>query len=205
MALDSSSFKIFYGFRTIAPPPLSARISRGQQSAAARRLLSDVAARAPVPRIARAQHRSISHSRGIVAAAVAHGAHVGIDVEFMCPRRNGRAILAFFLGPLEKSVSPAAFYRTWTFGEAYFKVFGHLPDAERFARVREDHADEAVYKVETLGGAAVGVWHSKPFDDFALTIVWKIADMASTLGYPPTRILHDGFGRVRDGDIEAVP
>ncbi len=97
----------------------------------------------------------------------------------MCPRRNGDAILALFLGTLDKPASPAAFYRVWTFGEAFFKVFGRPPGAETLAHVLEHHSDDGSYRVALPERGAVGVLHSKPFDDFALTIAWDMADTAS--------------------------
>ncbi len=112
----------------------------------------------------------------------------------MCPRRNIQAILEAFLGPVDEPVSPAAFYRVWTFGEAYFKAFGELPAAEILGRVLEHHAWEGMYRVDRPESADVGVLHSEPFDDFSLTIVWELADIAGLPNQTPARLLHDQLG-----------
>lgn len=197
---EDGNRKIFYGVRAISPPPLRVRVPHRQQSAEVRRLLADLSARVPAPCLATEERRSLSHSRRVACATIAHHSRVGIDVEYICPRRDIHGIFESFFGPMVKPVSPAAFYRAWTFGEAYFKAFGRLPDTENFARVVEHHADEGAYRVEFPESAAFGVLHSKPFDDFALTIVWEMADIASARGQTPTRILLGGFDGT--GDVE---
>jgi phosphopantetheinyl transferase len=115
---------------------------------------------------------------------------VGIDVEYMCLKRDTSAILDVFLGPQEKPVSLAAFYRAWTFGEAYLKAFGRLPGAKRLARVLNHHADEGTYRIDCGKNAVAGVLHCVPFDDFTLTIVWEMPDIAGRAppDYPLGRI-----------------
>lgn len=179
---EDESLKIFYDVRAISPPPLCIRVPRRRQSAEVRRLLGDLSVRVPAPYPGSEEHSSLSHSRCVAAAAIAQHVRVGIDVEYMCPRRDTHGILEVFLGPIHKPVSPAAFYRAWTFGEAYFKAFGELPGAESLARVIEHHADEGLYRVARRENAPVGVLHSKPFDDFALTIVWELADNTGAAG-----------------------
>lgn len=198
---EIGNLKIFYDVRAISPPPLCVRVPRRRQSAEVRRLLGDLSARVPAPRPKTEERSSVSHSRCIAAAAIAHHVLVGIDVEYMCPRRDMHAILEVFLGPMDKPVSPAAFYRAWTFGEAYFKAFGELPGAQSLGRVIEHHADAGLYRVDRSETTAVGVLHSKPFDDFALTIVWEMVDTAGTPTPPPPQLLHDG----RDGTGDARP
>ncbi len=190
---EDGNLKIFYGVRSISPPPLRVRVPHRRQSENARRLLADISASAPEPWPEMGEHRSISHSRGVVAAAIAHGARVGIDVEYMCPKRNTGAILEVFLGPMDKPVSRVAFYRAWTFGEAYFKAFGRLPGAESLARIVEHHVDDGLYRIERRENAAVGVLHSKPFQNFSLSIVWEMADIASATNQSPARILRGGL------------
>lgn len=200
MVPDKSAVEVFHGVQAFAPPPLSARVQRRTQSEAARHLLAAVLARAPGPCAEMEEHRSISHSRGVAAAAIARGARVGIDVEYMCLRRDTSAILDVFLGPQEKPVSLAAFYRAWTFGEAYFKAFGRLPGSEALWRVIDVHAgdgaSDGAYRVDCGKNGAAGVLHCVPFDDFALTIVWEMPDVAGRappdcpLGRPPECLVH---------------
>ncbi len=100
-----------------------ARLARGHQSVAARRLLEalgdDFAA----------HKKTVSHSRHAIAAAVgnAEGMSLGIDIEWMCPDRPFAAIAGVFLDPAPAQIGAAEFYRGWTFSEAWFKAFQHLP------------------------------------------------------------------------------
>lgn len=192
MAPTHSDLAIFYGVRAMRPPPLRARVPHRQQSVAVRRLLASLSARVAAPEPRTRERSSLSHSRAVAAAAIARHGRVGIDVEYMCPRRDIQSIIEAFVGPMDKPVTPAAFYRAWTYGEAHFKAFGTLPDAESIERVMERHADEGVYRVPGPESAAVGVMHSKPFEDFALTIVWEMTDRAGGENRPPACLLQDG-------------
>ena len=182
MVPDESAVEVFYGARALAPPPLGARVPRRRQKEAVRYLLAEVSARAPVGCSSVTEYQSMSHSRRIVAAAIGRGGRVGIDVELMCPRRNTGAILEVFLAPMDNPVSLSAFYRVWTFGEAYFKAFGRLPGSEALSQVIDVHAgdgtSDGAYRVDCRKNGAAGVLHSVPFDDFALTIVWEMPDIA---------------------------
>lgn len=62
---------------------------------------------------------SISHSGDWVAAAVAEGGPLGLDLEWENPRRDWQG-LARFLGL--DAADAAAFYRHWTLGEAWIKA-----------------------------------------------------------------------------------
>lgn len=173
MAPDDGHAEVFYGVRAIAPPPLRIKVPHRQQSIDARRLLADLSARVLAQKPETERHSSLSHSRSVVAAAIACQGRVGIDIEYMCPRRDIHAILGMFLGPVDNTVAPAALYKAWTFGEAYFKAFGELPDAESLARAVEHHADNGLYHVDRPDCPAIGIFHSEPLDNFALTLVWE--------------------------------
>lgn len=198
MTPQDTNVKIFYGVRAISPPPLCVRVPHRQQSAAVRRLLSDVMATARGSSVTSEQGDSLSHSRGVAAAATSGLGRVGIDVEYICSRRNIQAILEAFLGPLDETVSPAAFYRVWTFGEAYFKAFGILPEAEILDRVFRHHSGEGLYRADHHKSPGVGVLHSKPFDDFSLTITWELDDTPNAVIHPPAPLVHPGIGAGSD-------
>lgn len=70
---------------------------------------------------------SLSHTRGWVAAAVADGGDLGIDVERHA-ERDFRALAAHAFGPAEqaevKAGGGASFYRLWTLREAMGKATG---------------------------------------------------------------------------------
>ncbi len=197
---EDGNLKIFYGVRAISPPPWRVRVPHRRQSAEVRRLLGDLSARVAAPRPETEERSSLSHSRCIAAAAIARNGRVGIDVEYICPRRDIHGIFESFFGPMVKPVSPTAFYRAWTFGEAYFKALGRLPDTKTIARVVEHHSDEGLHRVQLSESAAVGALHSRLLDDFALTIVWQVADIASARDPTPNRILLGGFDRT--GGVE---
>jgi 4'-phosphopantetheinyl transferase len=70
---------------------------------------------------------SLSHSRGLVAAAVGDVASLGIDIEYMRPR-DFPALAAYAFGPAEAAyvatASLAGFYKIWTLREAIAKAVG---------------------------------------------------------------------------------
>jgi 4'-phosphopantetheinyl transferase len=81
---------------------------------------------------ARRVHFNISHTRGMVAVALAGGA-VGVDVEALREMKDMRAVAetvfaAESLSALTNAASEAArtalFYRFWTLGEAFIKATG---------------------------------------------------------------------------------
>ena len=172
MVSEIGSVAIYYDTRTISPPPSRRRVAHAIQATAARRLLAELTARThgldPDKRVI----SSISHSRGIVVAAITDDARIGIDVEYMCPRRNTPAMLESFFGTTAEPVSLPGFYRAWTFGEAYFKAFGSLPGKETLADVIERQAGNGTYRLRHRENGAVGVLHSEVKGEFALTLVW---------------------------------
>ena len=201
MARHDINAEIFYGVRAISPPPLRIRVPHRQQSADVRRLLGDLSARVPAPYPESEERHSLSHSRGVAAAAIAHHGRVGIDVEYMCPRRDMHAMLEAFLGPMHKRMPPAVCYRVWTFGEAYFKAFGSLPGGKILGHVIDRPPDDGLYQLVRPVGAAVGVLHSQPFNEFALTVVWDMAEIAGAPNRPPALLLSGGLPDA--GDTES--
>jgi hypothetical protein len=172
MVSEIGSVAIYYDKRAISPPPSHQRVARAIQETAARRLLAELTARTPVLDPDKGVNSSISHSRGVVAAAITDSGRIGIDVEYMCPRRDTRAILELFLGATAEPVSLQGFYRAWTFGEAYFKAFGSLPGKETLAHVIERQAGDSTYRIRHRENGTVGVLHSEENEAFALTLVW---------------------------------
>lgn len=70
---------------------------------------------------------SVSHSAGIVIAALSADGDVGVDIECRSRRRSVTEIAQFAFGPREAAaaaVSDAAFYRIWTLREALAKANG---------------------------------------------------------------------------------
>ncbi len=179
MVSETGSVAIYYDTRTISPSPLHQRVAHAIQATAARRLLAELTVRTPGLDPDKGLISSISHSRGIVAAAITDNARIGIDVEYMCPRRNTAAILDLFLGTMAEPVSLQGFYRAWTFGEAYFKAFGSLPGKEILAHVIEQHASDSTYQIHHRENGVIGVLHSEVNGEFALTLVWELADIAN--------------------------
>jgi hypothetical protein len=100
-----------------------ARLARGHQSAAARRLLEALGDGFA------AHKKTLSHSRHAIAAAVgdAERLSLGIDIEWMCPDRSFAAIADLFLDSAPAQIGAAEFYRGWTFSEAWFKAFQRPP------------------------------------------------------------------------------
>ncbi len=83
------------------------------------------------------QLTSHSHSRGTVAVAAGNPPlmRLGVDVEYIDPKRPWGEIAAVYLPDHAQAgeADPAALCRAWTFGEAWFKAFGSLPDARHAA------------------------------------------------------------------------
>lgn len=172
MVSEIGSVAIYYDTRTISPPPSHRRVAHAVQAAAARRLLAELTARTPGLDPDKGVISSISHSRGVVVAAITDNARIGIDVEYMCSRRNTPAILELYLGTTAEPASLPGFYRAWTFGEAYFKAFGSPPGKETLAHVIEHHAGNGSYRLRHRENGAIGVLHSEVNGEFALTLVW---------------------------------
>jgi hypothetical protein len=169
----SPSPAIFYAAREMETPDVAGRPARSAQSLAARGLaeaLAQAAGLAEAPDLA----QSRSHCRGFVAAAVGAGSglRLGVDLEYDAPGRPIAEIAALYLGAPVPDLSPGAFYRAWTVGEAWVKAFGARPEAALVRLVLDrEVADGRVYR---LGEAAV--MHDTPAPGFRLSLVWSHAE-----------------------------
>jgi hypothetical protein len=149
-----------YGAVCVAAPPYGKRLARAVQSAAAEELCAVLRRDTGIAD----GPRSKSHSRAVVAAALARDGQVGVDVEYRSP---GRPIdkIARYLSGGEVSSEDAG-YRVFTFREAYFKAFGDWPETALLREV----ADAAGARY-ALG--PVQILHEDVFGEFMLTLVWR--------------------------------
>jgi hypothetical protein len=163
---------IFYAAREIRTPDVGARVARAGQSIAVRRLMDDLTQAAGLA-AAIDLVGSQSHCRGLVAAVCGVGSklRLGVDLEFDAPGRPIADIAALYLGETVAGLTPGAFYRAWTVGEAWIKAFGARPGAALIHRVLANEvADGLVYQ---LGEAEV--LHDTPASGFRLSLVWNSA------------------------------
>ncbi|MEJ0058676.1 MAG: hypothetical protein WDM79_03370 [Terricaulis sp.] len=145
--------------------PASARIPRADQSPAAADLLDALRRETGVAE----GPSSKSHSRVVVAAALAERGRLGIDVEYCDAGRDLAGLSRYLLGA-DAALHVAAFYRLWTFHEAYFKAFGVASDRALRRAVLEARAPLGE-PVEVASG--VRVMHAAPVDGFVLSWVWS--------------------------------
>ena len=152
---------VHYAVRLLADTPSGSRIARVRQSAVAADLLEDLRRSAHLA----AGPASKAHSRALAAAAVAAEARVGIDVEYLAPERDIRAVARYLMdAPVSDE---AAAYRVFTFREAYFKAVGHMPGRPLLRQVANARAP----RFEITGGLAV--LHEPVAEVFLLTLVWE--------------------------------
>jgi hypothetical protein len=147
-----------YELRLVPGAARGARVAHARQSAEAADLLATLRQRAGVPE----GPSSKSHSRDLVAVALAEIGCVGIDVEFRTPERPIQQIAAH----LGAAVADAASgYRVFTFWEAYFKAFGAWPDKGLLRAVGE--SSEPFQQADRMT-----MLHQVVERDFAFTLVW---------------------------------
>ena len=110
---------------------------------------------------------SRSHGRGLVAAAVAAPpvTRLGIDVEWIDPRRRMAQIAEHYLGAAEP-VTPGQFFRGWTFGEAWFKAFGQDP-APDLIRIAGSNLS-----AEPIAVGEAWLLQALPEPGFVMSLVW---------------------------------
>ncbi|MDB5470433.1 MAG: hypothetical protein JWR84_1993 [Caulobacter sp.] len=116
---------------------------------------------------------SRSHGRGLIAAAVAAPpvTRLGIDVEWIDPRRRMAEIAQHYLGAPE-AITPEQFFRGWTFGEAWFKAFGHDPDPD-LIRIAGGNTS-----ADPIPVGAAWLLQTLPEPGFVLSLVWADAAAA---------------------------
>ncbi|NBB14687.1 hypothetical protein GVN21_04835 [Caulobacter sp. SLTY] len=143
------------GFEPGQRPP------KAVESAACRALQAELDPAAPL--------FSRSHGRGLIAAAVARPpvTRLGIDIEWIDPRRRMADIAAHYLGEAAEP-TPEQFFRGWTFGEAWFKAFGVDPTPDLILIAGENVSAEPVQ----IGEAWLLQDLSEP--GFALSLVWSV-------------------------------
>ena len=152
-----------YSFRTIESGDTAKRIPRRLQSQAAAALLSALQTRAPSPAL-----HSKSHSRAVVAVALGQAQALGIDIEWIDTTRPlGRIASYLEWGDIDR----AAFYRGWTFREAYYKAFQRNPSKDLAARAMEERPDGTIIEFED----GVRLFQRRVLGSFQLGLVWKSA------------------------------
>lgn len=155
---------VHYAVRLLAGAAVGSRVARADQRAAAAKLLADVRQSAGLA----AGKSSKSHSRALVAAALAPEGRVGIDVEFLDPRRDIGAVARYLMDA--DTADRGGAYRVFTFREAYFKAMGSWPAQALMRGVAAQTADEFC----TADG--VFVRQGIAAEVFALTLVWAPVD-----------------------------
>jgi hypothetical protein len=145
---------------------IGARVSRRLQSRAASELLSALEAQAPFATV-----HSKSHSRAVAAVAVGRmdDLQLGIDIEWVGAKRPVESIASYLQWEDRDPVTQEAFYRGWTFAEAYYKAFQRLPEKSLAVRAMKEGANGRTIQME--GG--IGVFQTRVFQDFQLSLVWK--------------------------------
>ncbi len=157
--------QILYATSQLSAPDLGERVPRGRQSAAAQRLLETLNANI-APAIG-----SKSHSRAVVAAAVgdAEITALGIDIEFMDEDRPLADIARFLSKGAPEKIGPEAFYRCWTFAEAFFKAYQHLPPERAVLCVGKQKGADGEYELDD----GTRLLHRRIADRFQLCLVWR--------------------------------
>jgi len=148
-----------YDVRLLPDAARGERVSRALQSAAAADLLAELRLRTGVGE----GPSSKSHSRDLVAVALAETGRVGIDAEYRAAGRPIEKIAYHLMNAAPSNVLAA--YRAFTFWEAYYKAFGHFPEKPLLRAV----AGSAAVTRELDG---LFVLHRSVETDFSLTLVW---------------------------------
>jgi hypothetical protein len=154
-----------YAIRAIESGDMTGRLARQLQSRAASDLLSALKTQAPY-----ATAHSKSHSRALVAVAVGHmdGLQLGIDIEWIDAARPVGQIASYLDWG---EVGQEAFYRGWTFREAYYKAFQKNPSKALAVTAMQECPDESTIEIED----GSRLFQRRVFRDFQLSLVWKSA------------------------------
>lgn len=165
---------IYYALAALAEPPTHRRVPLAQQRLVSRRLLAAAVARAGGTAACTDGGTSVSHSRGLAAAAVSTAGPVGIDIEWITPQRDGAGILAALFGLALPSVATLDFYRAWTFHEAWFKATGHVADAALVWQVLQGRSTRLLLRRGADGDPVAHLLQRQLDHDFSLSIVWLL-------------------------------
>ncbi len=149
---------LVYELRLVPGAARGARVAHALQSAEAADLLAALRQRTGLAE----GPSSKSHSRDLVAVAVAKAGLVGIDVEFRAPDRPIEKVAEHLGAPVANADGG---YRVFTFWEAYFKAFGNWPAKDLLREVAA-----SVEPLQRVGGMAM--LHQVIERDFAFTLVW---------------------------------
>jgi hypothetical protein len=166
---------IFYATSFLPAADARTRASRQRQSAAAQDLLEFLKAETE------SNASSKSHSRAAIAAAVGDTGilTLGIDIEFMEPDRPFAALAGFLSEAAPTQIGAEAFYRCWTFAEAYFKAFQRLPpDSAVRAVATHTDADDR-YRLDD----GTHILHRRIAQRFQLCLVWRSPEDDCELRY----------------------
>jgi hypothetical protein len=147
-----------YEMRLVPGAARGSRVAHALQSAEAADLLAVLRQRTGLAE----GPSSKSHSRDLVAVALAEDGRIGVDVEFRAPDRPIEKIAAHLGAPV---ADVAAGYRVFTFWEAYFKAFGDWPEKGLLRAVAGSSEP-----LQQAGGMAM--LHQVVERDFAFTLVW---------------------------------
>jgi 4'-phosphopantetheinyl transferase len=154
---------------------------------------------------------NISHTRGLIALAVARGREVGVDVENVALRQPSIEIADHFfsapevaaLGALPESMRQQRFFEYWTFKEAYIKARGmglSLP-LDRFSF--DFPAARAVrLSVDDALGDDAGRWHfwqCRPTPDYLLALCGERLD-----GAPPALAVRTIIPTVAHESVDTI-
>ena len=158
--------QILYTTDVLPADDVTGRMSRGTQSAAATRLLEGLGGPGFV-----AKAHSKSHSRAAVAAAAGNmsGLMLGIDIEWIAPHRPFAAIARGYLGIAVAEMEASAFYRGWTFLEAYYKAFQRFPASTLIASAIAQDSEGAACCLDD----GVYFLHRRVAELFQLCLVWR--------------------------------
>jgi hypothetical protein len=107
----------------------------------------------------------------MIAAAVgdARGLSLGIDIEWMNPDRPFAEIAGTILPSVPSHVGGAAFYRGWTFGEAYFKAFQRPPPEDVLFNFAFGGAPDGIHRLVD----GVRALTHRIAEVFQLCVVWR--------------------------------
>lgn len=148
-----------YDVRQVAGAERGERVPRLAQSAAAADLLAELRGTTGLA----GGPSSKSHSRDLVAVALAETGRVGIDIEYRAPGRPIEKIAGYLM----RANAPGheAAYRVFTFYEAYFKAMGAFPEPHLLRAA-------ALITIPLAEVGTVRVLHHDVEGAFALTLVW---------------------------------